>query len=157
MEVPVTLRRWFVAHFVVDFALGLPLLLAPALLLEPLGWKTVDPTSARLVGAALIGIGGQSLLGRNDGVEAYKALLSLKILWSSAAILGLLLAIGEGAPPAAWAFLAAFLAFLGVWTHYRIRFKQLAAAGALDESHPEDDEPASSDGHGQGRPGDPRP
>jgi hypothetical protein len=141
MEVPVTLRRWFVAHFVVDVAFGLPLLLAPALLLRPLGWTSIDGASTRLVGAALLAIGAQSFLGRNDGIEGIKAMLNLKIIWSFAAILGLVLSIGEGAPQAAWAFLSAFLAFAGVWTHYRIRFKQLASAAQMDESHPEDDEP----------------
>jgi hypothetical protein len=140
MEVPIALRRWFVAHFVVDVVFGLPLLVAPALLLRSLGWTVVDGTSARLVGAALLAIGGQSFLGRHAGVETYKALLNLKLLWSFAAAAGLLVSIGEGAPAAAWAFLSLFIAFAGVWTHYRIRFKQLAAADALDDSLPDDDE-----------------
>jgi len=42
MDVPITLRRWFVAHFVVDFFLGIPLLIAPGLVLHRLGWTTVD-------------------------------------------------------------------------------------------------------------------
>jgi hypothetical protein len=138
MEVPITLRRWFVAHFVVDLLVGLPLLVAPGFVLGALGWTTIDPASARLVGAALLAIGGQSYLGRDAGPEVYQAMLNLKILWSSAAICGLVASIGQGAPPAAWAFLSAFIAFAGVWAHYRIRFKQLAAAAALDDSHPED-------------------
>jgi hypothetical protein len=139
MEVPLTLRRWFVAHFVVDLVFGLPLLFAPALLLRTLGWTTIDGASARLVGAALLAIGGQSYLGRNAGIETYTAMLNLKILWSYAAIAALLASIGEGAPPAVWAALSAFLAFAGVWTHYRIRFKQLAATGHMDESQPQDE------------------
>jgi hypothetical protein len=141
MEVPVTLRRWFVAHFVVDLLVGLPLLLAPALLLRPLGWTTVDGSSARLVGAALVAIGGQSFLSRNGDVAIYTAMLNLKLLWSFAAIAGLLLSIGEGAPPAAFGLLSAFLVFAGVWTHHRIRFKQLASADQLDDSSPEDEQP----------------
>jgi hypothetical protein len=140
MEVPLTLRRWFVAHFVVDLLVGLPLLFAPALLLRPLGWTNIDGASTRLVGAALLAIGGQSFLGRNGDVAAYTAMLNLKVLWSFAAIAGLLMSIGEGAPPAVFAFLSAFLVFAGVWTHYRIRFKQLASAGQLDDSNPEDEE-----------------
>ena len=52
--------------------------------------------------------------------------------------MGLLISVGEGAPPPVWAFLSLFIAFFGVWTHYRIRFKQLAAAGAMDETLPAD-------------------
>ena len=139
MEVPITLRRWFVAHFVVDFLFGLPLLLAPALLLRPLGWTTIDGASARLVGAALLAIGSQSYFCRDAGPEVVKAMLDLKLVWSFSAIVALLISIGEGAPAAVWAFLSLFIAFSGVWTHYRIRFKQLAAASRLDESQPEDD------------------
>jgi hypothetical protein len=133
MEVPLSLRRWFVAHFVVDLTIGVPLLLAPAWLLGLLGWTYVDQSSTRLVGAALIAIGAQSLIGRNAGVETYRAMLNLKLIWSAAAIFGLLASIGLGAPPAAWAFLSAFIAFFGVWTHYRIRFKQLASATDLPD------------------------
>lgn len=143
MDVPITLRRWFLAHAVVDLAIGIPLLVAPALLLGPLGWTTVDAASARLVGAALIAIGGQSYLGRNDGAEAYKAMLNLKLLWSYSAIAALLVSLGHGAPPAILIFLSAFVVFAGVWTHHRIRFKQMAAAAALDDSDPA---PDASDG-----------
>lgn len=139
MEVPITLRRWFVAHFVVDFLFGLPLLLAPELLLRPLGWTTVDPAASRLVGAALLGIGSQSYFCRDAGVEVFKTMLDLKLVWSFSAILGLLISIGQGAPPAVWAFLSLFIAFAGIWTHYRIRFKQLAAAHQLDESSPDEE------------------
>jgi hypothetical protein len=133
MDVPLSLRRWFIAHSVVDLIVGLPLLLAPALVLHPLGWGTIDQVAVRLVGAALLAIGLQSFLGRSAGVEVYKAMLNVKLVWSGSAIVGLVAAIGAGAPQAAWAFLSAFLAFFGVWTHYRIRFKQLAAAQALSE------------------------
>ena len=139
MEVPITLRRWFVAHFVVDFLFGLPLLVAPGLLLRPLGWTTVDGASSRLVGAALLAIGSQSYFCRDAGVEVFKTLLDLKLVWSFAAILGLLISIGEGAPPAVWLFLSLFVAFSGVWTHYRIRFKQLAAMSQMDDTSPEQD------------------
>jgi flagellar biosynthesis component FlhA len=137
MDVPVTLRQWFVAHAAVDAVVGLPLLFVPGLVLTPLGWGPVDQVSTRLVGAAMLAIGAQSYLGRNAGVEVYKAMLNLKVVWSFAAILGLGVAIAHGAPPAAFAFLSAFIALAGVWSHYRIRFKQLAAA--VDHDFPADE------------------
>ena len=138
MDVPASLRRWFVAHSAVDVALGLPLLFAPALLLGPLGWSRVDEASTRLVGAAMVAIGAQSFIGRHAGVAVYQAMLNLKLIWSFAAIFGLSVAIARGAPPAAFAFLSAFIALAGVWSHYRIRFKQLASA--RDEDEEEEDE-----------------
>jgi hypothetical protein len=127
MDVPLSLRRWFVAHFVIDLVVGLPLLLAPRLLLSALGWTWVDPAASRLVGAALLAIGTQSFLSRNEGADALRVLLNLNVIWSYAGIFALVAAAGQGAPPAAWGLLSAFVALAGVWTHYRIRFKQLGA------------------------------
>jgi len=84
-----------------------------------LGWTLVDPITSRLVGAALIGIGGESLLSRNASRDVFKALLGLKIIWASAAVIGLVLGIINGAPPIAWGFLGIFVGFLGVWIYYQ--------------------------------------
>jgi hypothetical protein len=124
MEIPASLRRWFVAHFIVDLMFALPLLVAPATTLQLFGFSGTDPVSPRLVGAALLAIGTQSLIGRREDVRVYRAMLNLKLLWSGSAIFGLLAGIGGGAPPATWAFLAIFIAFFGIWLHYRIRIKQ---------------------------------
>jgi hypothetical protein len=140
MDVPRSLRTWFVAHFVVDVVVGLPLLVAPGLLLHALGWQHVDPAASRLVGAAFLAIGITSLTARNQGLDVLRVLLDLKLLWSYGALIGLVIAAGQGAPSPVWALLSAFLAFAGIWTHYRIRMKQLA--GAKDEEV-EDPWPAS--------------
>jgi hypothetical protein len=132
MEVPRTLRAWFVADALVDLAAGLPLLGAPELVLRGLGWTCVDPVSARLVGAALLAIGGQSFLGRDAGVDVYRAMLRLKLVWSLAAAVSLFIGIGAGAPPAAWALLSIFIVFAGVWLHHAIRFRQLARLSTRD-------------------------
>jgi hypothetical protein len=133
VELPSSLRTWFVAHSVIDVAVAVPLLVAPTVVLQPLGWTAVDPVATRLVGAALLAIGLQSFFGRNEGFETYRAMLRLKVIWSMTAVGGLLAGIAGGAPTATWALLAIFLAFLGVWSHYAIRLKQLAAAPADEE------------------------
>jgi hypothetical protein len=151
MEVPRTLRAWFVAHAAVDLIAAAVLLAAPELALGRLGWASVDPLWARLVGAALLAIGAQSFLGRDAGVEVYRSMLRLNILWSLGAAAALFVGIGAGAPPAAWAFLSIFIGFLGVWTHHAVRFRQLervpAAEPEADEPGPED-APESDDGSG---------
>ncbi len=119
--IPLSLRRWFVVHFAIDLVIAVPLLLAPEWLLPRLGWLFVDPVTSRLVGAALMGIGLQSLLGRNAGVETFRAMLNLKIIWSASATLGLGLGLLKGGPPAAWLFLVVFMAFLGLWVNYRLK------------------------------------
>ena len=122
-SLPKSLRAWFVVHFAADMLFGIPLLFFPRPLLGLLGWATYDPLTARLVGAALMGIGLESLLGRNASRETFRAMLNLKIIWASSAIFAIVAALYEGAPPITWAFLAIFTVFWCVWVYYRIRLK----------------------------------
>jgi len=128
-DVPDALRTWFVIHFVVDLVVGVPLLIAPAAVLGAFGWSPLDPGATRLVAAALLAIGLSSYRVRGEGIEVFRAFLSLKIIWSLLAIFALFAAIGGGAPSVAWVFLFTFLIFLGVWTHYAIVFRRLLSAG----------------------------
>jgi hypothetical protein len=121
--VPTGLRTWFVIHFVADMLFGIPLLFFPQLLLPLLGWTTYDPLMSRLVGAALMGIGLESLLGRNASPETFRAMLNLKIIWASSAIFAIAAALFEGAPVIAWALLGIFVVFWGVWVYYRVKIK----------------------------------
>ena len=122
-DVPKSLRVWFVIHFVLDIIIAIPMLLVPELLLPLIGWSVVDPITSRLVGAALLGIGVESLLGRNASRDVFKAMLNLKILWASGAILGIGLGLVAGGPPIAWLFLAIFIGFLGLWAYYRVKLR----------------------------------
>lgn len=122
-QIPGSLRVWFVIHFAVDMIFAIPLLFFPEILLPLLGWKVVDPITSRLVGAALLGIGGESLLGRNASKEVFLAMLNLKILWAAGAVLGIALGIAAGGPPLAWALLAVFAIFLGVWIYHRYNLR----------------------------------
>jgi hypothetical protein len=122
--VPDGLKTWFVIHFVADMLFGLPLLFFPQLLLPLLGWTTYDPLTSRLVGAALMGIGLESLLGRNASAETFRAMLNLKIIWASSAIFAIAAALFEGAPAMAWAFLGIFVVFWGVWVYYRLKLRE---------------------------------
>ena len=124
MTISPALRRWFVVHFVADLLFAIPLVLIPAATLRALGWTVVDPVTARLVGAALAGIGVESLLGRNGSVEVFRAMLSLKCIWSGAAVLGLGISIVQGAPPLTWMFLMIFVAFAVLWNYYRWQLRR---------------------------------
>ena len=128
MPVPRALRRWFVVHFVVDILFAAPLLVAPVTRLHALGWVSVDPISARMVGAALAGIGIESLLCRNDSIEAFRSMLRLKSVWSGAAVVGLSLSIAQGAPSIAWAILLIFVGFAVLWNYYRLKLRPARAA-----------------------------
>ena len=117
-EVPNSLRTWFVIHFYADVIFGIPLLLFPEAVMPLLGWNVVDPIATRVVGAALMGIGIESYLGRNASIEVFRAMLNLKVIWSSSAILGISLGLWNGGAKAGWLFLIIFVIFWFVWIRY---------------------------------------
>ena len=129
--VPHSLRSWFVVHFWADVLFAAPLFFAPRWFLGLLGWPAVDPIATRLVAAALFGIGIQSLLGRDDDVATFRALLNLKIIWSSTAMLGILWSQLEGGPVSGWTFAGIFAAFNALWVRYRLALREPVAAHAL--------------------------
>ena len=122
--IPTGLKTWFVIHFIADMFFAIPLIFFPEVIMPWFGWGEIDPVMPRLVGAALLGIGGESLFSRNAPREAFKALLRLKIIWASSAILALSLGILRGGPPATWGFLVIFTGFLGVWVYYSIELNK---------------------------------
>jgi hypothetical protein len=123
-EVPPSLRRWFAVHFAADLAAAVPLFLAPGAVLGLLGWQAVDPLASRLVAAALLGIGIESLLGRGADAATFRAMLNLKIIWSGAATLGCLWSqLQDGGPWGGWAILTIFVGSHALWVHYRLRLR----------------------------------
>jgi hypothetical protein len=123
-QIPQGLRTWFVIHFVADMLFGIPLLFFPNLIMPWFGWTDIDPLMSRLVGAALLGIGGESLLSRNASLEVFRSFLRLKIIWAIGAILAIVLGIGSGGQPQAWIFFLIFSIFLIVWIFYHIRINR---------------------------------
>lgn len=125
-----SLRTWFVIHFIVDMVFAIPLFLFPREFLELFGWRSIDPLAARLVAAALFGIGIESFLGRSAGPESFRNFLNLKIIWSAAATIGILVSmIQSGRPslPAEWLLLLTFLLFNVLWVYYRLRLGSIRA------------------------------
>jgi hypothetical protein len=118
-QVPASLRTWFLAHFIIDVLFGIPLLLLPTMTLVLFDFPTTNSVFARLVGAALLGIGGASLSMRHAGHETYRAMLDLKVIWSLSAIVAISLTLSEGAPIAMWGFLLIFVVFSTSWIYYR--------------------------------------
>ena len=117
-KVPNSLRIWFIIHFIADIIFGIPLLLAPYWFLNLLGYQA-EPLTARLVGAALIGIGGTSFLIKDKNLEQFNALLTLKIVWSLSAILGIILTLTEQTSKFTWIILIIFVMFSSTWIYYK--------------------------------------
>jgi len=116
--VPQSLRRWFVFHCVVDLIVAFPLALAPRLLLSFFGWQAIDPMAARIVAAALFGIGIESYWARNGGLATFQSMLRLKVVWSGLSLLGAAWSQVEGGPAAGWAVVAIFAFFHLLWVRY---------------------------------------
>lgn len=121
-----SLRVWFLIHFVIDLLFGLPLLLAPKWFLPIFSFPAENLLLARLVGAALFAIGMISFLASKSSRETFQTLLTFKILWSSAAILGLIISLREGAQKSAWLFLGIFVLFFFVWNYWKRALKKMS-------------------------------
>ncbi|MBI2666347.1 hypothetical protein HYX13_01920 [Candidatus Woesearchaeota archaeon] len=118
MSIPSSLRTWFLIHFSVDYFFGIPLLFFPQWTLLFFGFGTIENFTVRLVGAALLAIGGISLLARNETKEVYVVLLRLKLLWSGSAIVAIMLSLFQGAQKNLWLFLSIFIFFFFLWGYY---------------------------------------
>ncbi len=76
-----SLKFWFTFHFIIDFIVAFLLIFYPMILVDFLG-VSYEPVTTKLVAAALLGIGGISLISKNYSKETHKALLELKLIWS---------------------------------------------------------------------------
>lgn len=114
-----SLETWFLIHFALDYLFGIPLLFAAAWTTSLFGFSTENLLFARMIGAALLGIGGISFIAHKAGIEVYKNLLTMKLIWSGTAIIALIISIVEGAPKATWLFFGIYAFFFFLWLYYR--------------------------------------
>ena len=119
IDVPESLRKWFIVHFVIDILFAIPLIFFPLKLFNFFEISNVDPLMSGLVGAALIGIGGASLLNHKRNKESYLIMLELKLLWSAAAILVLAYSIFKTGTTSLIFVLILFVFFFLLWLYYR--------------------------------------
>jgi hypothetical protein len=127
-SVPKSLRKWFFVHFIIDFIFAIPLMFIPVLFLGILGWQVVDPIAARLVAAALFGIGLESLLCYNAPVDTYRGMLNLKIIWSTGAIAALIISFlqeDQGRHLVLALLLLVFILFNGLWVFWKNKLAKL--------------------------------
>ncbi|MBT6022992.1 hypothetical protein HOH11_00090 [Candidatus Woesearchaeota archaeon] len=111
--IPKSLRQWFLLHFIVDILFAAALIFYPQQLLDLIGLQG-NVLSLRIIGAALIAIGGTSLLMHKGGKKEYGVMLNLKLLWSISAVLVLLFST-----PLLWPIIGIFLIFISAWVYYK--------------------------------------
>ena len=126
--IPKALTIAFIVHFVADILFAVPLFIFPGKFLDLLGWKSIDPVVARLVAAALFGIGIESFIGRNASKDSFKSMLNLKIIWSSAAIVGFVVSLityESSRLLIIWLLVIVFLVFNLLWVYWRVRIGRM--------------------------------
>jgi hypothetical protein len=125
--IPPALKSWFVVHCITDLVFALPLFFMPEQFLAFLGWPHFDPMTARLVAAALFGIGLESYFGRNAGREKYLGMLRLKRIWSGFAFLGIVFTMLQMETPAVigWLLAGVFGGFHLLWTYWHTRLLKI--------------------------------
>jgi hypothetical protein len=119
-QIPYGLKITFLVHFVVAVVFGAGFLLIPDMLTGMLGARTVEPSTFRLVGAAMLAFAASSWLAYRQPVwEKVKIVVQLEIVWTILGVLAMLYGlIFEGLPAADWmnvvilgAFAVAFIFF----------------------------------------------
>lgn len=123
--VPSSLRFWFIVHFAADIIFAIPLIFFPLEFMGFWGFESADTLTARLTGAALAGIGGNSLFMHKGGAGEFNTMLTLKIIWSSAAIISIIITIAEGGPDSLYLFLSVFVFFSILWIYWKLKISAL--------------------------------
>lgn len=123
-EIPKNLRTIFLLHFFIDALSGITMLLFTKPLLTLFQLSLENLVFVRTTGAALLGIGLVSLLAHRASRETYRQLLYLKLIWSGAAVVGILITLFETQNGALWLMLAIFGGFHVLWWYWVIRLKK---------------------------------
>jgi hypothetical protein len=120
------LKNWFLVHFLIDIVFGIPLLFFPEFILNFIGFEFLELFSFRLIGAALIGIGGASFFTKS--FYEFKIMLTFKILWSVGAIIALVISLFLEYRIELVYVLGIFVVFSVVWIYYMVKlFKTMWA------------------------------
>ena len=85
-----------------------------------------------IVASALFGIGIESLLSRNSSLDSYKTMLTLKIIWSSCALVGLGLGLIQGLFIYKFIGISIFLIFFIfniLWSYWLVRVNRIIKSG----------------------------
>jgi len=111
------LKITFLAHAIVAFLCGAPLLLAPGRFLGLFNWAPIDPVLARILGAALLGLAWSSLRGyQQASFEKVALLVEAEAVFCTAAVVGMLRQMaGARWPFIIWLILAVLIIFAILW------------------------------------------
>ena len=119
-QIPYALKITFLVHFVVAVVFGLVFLLVPEMFGGMMGAPIKEPSTFRLVGAALMAFAASSWFAYRETVwDRVKIVVQMEIVWTILGVLAMLYGlIFEGLPAGDWmnvvilgAFAVAFIFF----------------------------------------------
>jgi hypothetical protein len=103
-EIPKGLKTTFLVHLVLAVIFGAGFLLVPEAVTGMLGARALEPTTFRLVGAAMLAFGASSWLAYRETLwDRVKIVVQIEIVWTVLGVLATLWGLMfEGLPPADW-------------------------------------------------------
>jgi hypothetical protein len=122
-QIPYGLKVTFLVHFVLAVIFGAGFLLIPEMLTGMLGARTLEPSTFRLVGAAMLAFGASSWLAYRQPVwERVKIVVQIEIVWTVLGTLATLWGlVFEGLPAADWMNVLILGAFALAFTYFYSR------------------------------------
>jgi hypothetical protein len=103
-QIPKGLKVTFLVHLVLAVIFGAGFLLVPEVVTGLLGARALEPTTFRLVGAAMLAFGASSWLAYRETLwERVKIVVQIEIVWTVLGVLATLWGLMfEGLPAADW-------------------------------------------------------
>jgi hypothetical protein len=122
-QIPYGLKITFLVHFVVAVIFGLVFLLIPEMFGGMMGAPIKEPSTFRLVGAALIAFAASSWFAYRETVwERVKIVVQMEIVWTVLGVLATLWGLMfEGLPAADWMNVLILGAFALAFTYFYSR------------------------------------
>jgi len=103
-QIPKGLKTTFLVHMILAVIFGAGFLLVPEMVTGMLGARTVEPSTFRLVGAAMLAFGASSWLAYRQTLwDRVKIVVQIEIVWTVLGVLATLWGLMfEGLPAADW-------------------------------------------------------
>jgi len=117
------LKITFLVHFIMAVIFGAGFLLIPEMVTGMLGARAMEPSTFRLVGAAMLAFGTSSWLAYRQTLwDRVKIVVQVEIVWTLLGVLAMLWGLTfEGLPAADWTNVLILGAFAIAFTYFYSR------------------------------------
>ena len=122
-QIPKGLKITFLVHFIMAVIFGAGFLLIPEMVTGMLGARAMEPSTFRLVGAAMLAFGTSSWLAYRQTLwDRVKIVVQVEIVWTLLGVLDMLWGLTfEGLPAADWTNVLILGAFAIAFTYFYSR------------------------------------